>query len=254
MNKALQRYLDLRDKNMKELNDFPVEFAFSEKQFEEALEKLGASKEEVTSVFGAGEVMRKTDVPKYIEILKNHITALEKLMSEYPDTARAAFKYEMQIQEYDEMLTTKENILATFGFTEEFMEEHPDLKVIFGEAEAEYFFEKTAREKTTDLMPPSLEERFRDFPFGSQEDKGEDATIVVKYFNPYGVGTWLITEGEKQEDGNWLLFGFCHLTDWEWGYVSLRELEKLCIAPFNVKIERDLHISEDATVKWYCDN
>ena len=32
---------------------------------------------------------------------------------------------------------------------------------------------------------------------------------------------------EKQENGDWLLFGYCCIWEWEWGYVMLSELEEL---------------------------
>ncbi len=89
------------------------------------------------------------------------------------------------------------------------------------------------------LMTKELEELFKKYPFYSQEDKGFNADVVVKYFNPIGAGTWLITEGEKQEDGDWLFFGYCHIFDWEWGYVSLSDLENISL-PHGFKIEREL--------------
>ena len=92
------------------------------------------------------------------------------------------------------------------------------------------------------LMTKDLETRFESFPLYSQESKGFDATVVVKYFNPFGAGTWLITEGEKQPDGDWLLFGYCHILCWEWGYVMLSELESVGF------IERDLYLKENAKV------
>lgn len=45
------------------------------------------------------------------------------------------------------------------------------------------------------LMTKDLETRFERFPLYSQESKGFDAYVVVKYFNPFGADTWLITEG-----------------------------------------------------------
>lgn len=90
------------------------------------------------------------------------------------------------------------------------------------------------------LMTKELETMFQSYPIGSQDGKGMDAKVVVKYFNPCGVGTWLITEGEKQEDGDWLLFGYCHLFEWEWGYVLLSELENVKL-PFGLTIERELY-------------
>ena len=52
------------------------------------------------------------------------------------------------------------------------------------------------------LMTKELEKAFETYPLYSQEEKGLDSEVVVKYFNPCGAGTWLITEGEKQEDGD----------------------------------------------------
>ena len=37
-----------------------------------------------------------------------------------------------------------------------------------------------------------------------------DAEVLVKYFNPCGSGTWLITEAEREGD-DWRLFGYCHI-------------------------------------------
>lgn len=99
------------------------------------------------------------------------------------------------------------------------------------------------------LMTKELEEAFRSYPLYSQDGKGIDATVVVKYYNPCGLGTWLITEGEKQEDGDWLFFGYCHLFEWEWGYVTLKELGSIML-PFGLTIERDLH-EYGNTVKHY---
>ena len=41
---------------------------------------------------------------------------------------------------------------------------------------------------------------------------------------------------------DYLFFGLCHITDWEWGFVLLSELESLSY------IERDLYLSPSATV------
>ena len=71
---------------------------------------------------------------------------------------------------------------------------------------------------------------------------GFDVEVIVKYFNPCGAGTWLITEAEEQKDGDWLLFGYACIHEWEWGYVLLSELRNLRL-PFGMTIERDLYSS-----------
>lgn len=99
------------------------------------------------------------------------------------------------------------------------------------------------------LMTKELEKNLELYPIGSQDEKGMDAEVVVKYFNPCGAGTWLITEGEKQENGDWLLYGYCNIFEWEWGYVMLSELESVKL-PFGLTIERELYVT-GGTVKDY---
>ena len=98
------------------------------------------------------------------------------------------------------------------------------------------------------LLTDEIKELFKQYPLYSQDGKGQDSGVLVKYFNPCGAGTWLITEAEEQESGDWLLFGFCHIYCWEWGFLSLRELQNLKL-PFGLTIERDLYIPKDAKVK-----
>lgn len=100
------------------------------------------------------------------------------------------------------------------------------------------------------LMTKELETKFENYPLGSQEGLMEEADLVVKYFNPVGAGTWLVTEGEKQDNGDWLLFGYCHIVEWEWGYVMLSELESITL-PFYLGIERDLSVTDGKKVKDY---
>lgn len=98
------------------------------------------------------------------------------------------------------------------------------------------------------LLTEEIIERFKEYPLYSQDGKGMDSDVLVKYFNPCGAGTWLITEAELQEDGDWLLFGYCHIQCFEWGYVLLSELQNLKL-PLGVTIEHDLYIPKNAKVK-----
>ncbi len=94
------------------------------------------------------------------------------------------------------------------------------------------------------LLTRELEEQFEKYPLGSQEGLFGNAKVIAKFFNPTGVGTWLITEGSKLENGDYQMFGYCHLGDdesAEFGYVNLSELENLKL-PFGLTIERDLYM------------
>lgn len=101
-----------------------------------------------------------------------------------------------------------------------------------------------------ELWTKELEQKAINFPLYSQDGKGMQAKVLVKYFNPYGAGTWIITEAEKQDNGDWLLFGYFHIFEWEWGFVLLSELQhtKVKVIGYRFGLERDLHIDENATV------
>jgi hypothetical protein len=68
----------------------------------------------------------------------------------------------------------------------------------------------------------------------------EDFMPVVKFFNPCGAATWLITEMDPNDNDT--LFGLCDLGMGfpELGYVSLQELASIRL-PFGLTIERDHH-------------
>ncbi len=100
------------------------------------------------------------------------------------------------------------------------------------------------------LITKELEKEFEKYPIGSQDGLLGDAKVIAKFFNPVGVGTWFITEGNKLENGDYEMFGYCHLGDdlsAEFGYVMLSELEKLEL-PFGLKIERDLYLPKECTL------
>jgi hypothetical protein len=77
----------------------------------------------------------------------------------------------------------------------------------------------------------------------------EDRKPVVKFFDPTGAATWLISE----KDGD-LMFGLCDLGmgSPELGYVSLEELKSVKGA-FGLGIERDLYFTADKTLGKYAD-
>ena len=74
-------------------------------------------------------------------------------------------------------------------------------------------------------------------PLGATDGQGDNAKIVAKFFNPCGVGTWLMTEYDPDTR---MAFGWCDLGEPELGYFSITELESLRV-PFGLGIERDLH-------------
>jgi len=100
------------------------------------------------------------------------------------------------------------------------------------------------------LMNKELEKIFEKYPLGSQDELGGKAKVVAKFFNPTGAGTWIITEGNKLENGDYEMFGYCHLGDdemAEFGYIMLSQLEELKL-PFGLSVERDLYLPKDCNI------
>ena len=51
---------------------------------------------------------------------------------------------------------------------------------------------------------------------------------------------WLVTEAEQQEDGDWLFFGYCHIQEWEWGYVLLSQIQEVNVRGLTVQLDKGL--------------
>ena len=101
--------------------------------------------------------------------------------------------------------------------------------------------------RTMKLLTAEVIRKLEKHPLGSQEGMSDNAEVLVKFFG--GASTFLVTEGEKQEDGNWVFFGkMNHGWGWEWGYVTLSEIENTKIPPFGLGLERDMYLTSGATV------
>lgn len=99
------------------------------------------------------------------------------------------------------------------------------------------------------LITKAIERKLDRHPFGSQESRGMDAAVLVKFFGG-GVCSWLVTEAERDESGGWCFFGLANLGyGWEWGSFDLAELESVEFPPFGLGIERDLYLPAGATVR-----
>lgn len=114
-----QDYINLVEKHRKEIEAFPIAYAFNEKQLEEALEKLGAKDiSECVTISGIGDIVLKQDAPRYIQMLKDqHKETLEALKDK--DFAAAAFRYEMDNHEYAINNDGDGDVLGCFGMSEE---------------------------------------------------------------------------------------------------------------------------------------
>lgn len=97
------------------------------------------------------------------------------------------------------------------------------------------------------LLTNEIIEKFKAHPLYSQEEN-ENPRVLVKYFNPCGIGSWYITEASPQGD-DWLMFGLCDLGEPELGYVLLSQLQELRL-PAGLTIERDLYFTGSLADAW----
>lgn len=67
-----------------------------------------------------------------------------------------------------------------------------------------------------------LEKIFKKYPLYSQ-DNVKHKKVILEVFIPYQNMYWLLLEGSREDDD----FGYCHITDSEFGYVSFNELHSL---------------------------
>lgn len=110
-----QEYLDLQKKHRKELEDFPIAYAFNDKQLEEALEKLGATKDECVTVIGHGDIMKRENAKPFLALLKRQAQEVKDKLKNDPEFAEAAFLYEMDNHEYAINWDGDEDVLACFA-------------------------------------------------------------------------------------------------------------------------------------------
>lgn len=136
-----QKYLDLKQRHQREVEDFPIAYAFNAKQLKEAIEKLGATKEEVTTL-GYGTVIKKTDIPAFEELLEDHRHELKMAMKD-KDFAYAAFLYEMDNHEYAINWSGDDDVLSCFNLIYAQLDEL-DLEEVYQRAARQHL--KHARE------------------------------------------------------------------------------------------------------------
>lgn len=88
------------------------------------------------------------------------------------------------------------------------------------------------------LLTKKIESQLR-ANYKANENGKRTFSPIVKLFNPYGVGTWYLSELDEND----IAYGYCNLGyETELGYVDLNELKSMTLQ-FGGKIERDLYWS-----------
>lgn len=131
------KYLELKRKHQKEVNDFPFFFAFSNAQFEEGMRKFGLEPTDTDKIYKLGNTggfYLKTDAPRLKEMFDRHDREMSEGMKDDSFVA-SMFKYEMGNHEF-QFSYDKEEILNACGLDLEDMDER--LESIWEKAREEY--------------------------------------------------------------------------------------------------------------------
>lgn len=88
-------YLELKERHQQEVNDFPMAFAFSDKQFEEGMKKLGLDPSDTDKVYslGGGGFYRKVDAESLHEMFERHEKQMQQAIND--DETGNGFIYDM---------------------------------------------------------------------------------------------------------------------------------------------------------------
>ena len=99
----MNSYATLKEKHQREVNAFPLGFAFSEKQFNKMMENWGLYPSETDKIYsiGGGGYVRKADADALHEMFARHATERENARKENKDDyLYHMFAYELANHEY----------------------------------------------------------------------------------------------------------------------------------------------------------
>ena len=132
----MNKYMKLKRKHQKEINEFPTMFAFNMEQFNEGMKKLGVTdKTELISI-GYGGYIRKTDGETYVRMHKRMDEECAEAMKD-PEYCYQMFRCELANHEYC-ISGDFEDTLNACGLTEDEVMENPMLLEALRKAEWDY--------------------------------------------------------------------------------------------------------------------
>ena len=92
----MNKYKELKEKHQRDVNNFPMMFAFSNKQFAEGMKKLGLEETDTDKIYsftGTGGYYKKTDAPKLHKMFDRHEAERQEAIA--GDKTGEGYIYEM---------------------------------------------------------------------------------------------------------------------------------------------------------------
>lgn len=100
------KYMELKNRQQQEVNDFPMFFAFSDKQFEEGMKKLGLDPKDTDKIYRldyTGGFYRRSDAKAFRDMIDRHAQEMDEAVANDPDGTGFIydmFSYELANHEY----------------------------------------------------------------------------------------------------------------------------------------------------------
>lgn len=143
----MNAYLEMKERHQKEFNEFPMKFAFSDKQFEEGMRELGLEPTDTDKVYSLGETggfYRRSDAEKLHEMLKRHTEEEDAAIAADTDGTGYAYEmfyYELGDHEYSYTYDTEDTLNALGYKSIDELKMVPQLYLAFTNAKAQYEIE-----------------------------------------------------------------------------------------------------------------
>lgn len=101
----MNAYAKLLESQRKEINEFPFMWAFSQKQFDEGMARLGLQPTDTDKIYsiGSGGYIRKTDIDALHDMVERHSSEIQAAIDADPTGegfVRDMFIYELDNHEY----------------------------------------------------------------------------------------------------------------------------------------------------------
>ena len=118
----MEKYNEMKTRQSEEFNNFPMFFAFSDKQFEKGMDKIGLTKKDTDKIYsaGAGGYYKKTDSKNLKNLMSRHANEMDEAIK--ADTIGEGFilnmfDYELSNHEYCITMDT-EDALDALGISQ----------------------------------------------------------------------------------------------------------------------------------------
>lgn len=154
----MNKYEEMKERHQKEVDNFPMQFAFSDKQLKNAMEKLGLTENDLDKIvsIGAGGFIRKTDVKAYKEMGERQYKEFKEAIDNDKigdGFIKEMFLYELANNEYIITYDIKDTLDA-LALTEDDIRNNENLRTGLILAEKEYLeqYEKRKEEEDEETM------------------------------------------------------------------------------------------------------